>query len=211
MTGSAREEILARVRAAVADLPDEPVAVPRGYLRHAPGVDPADREAVLTLMIERLEEYGADVHRASAAEMPSSLAAALPAGRVVVPAGIPERWLSRWGGEPVSDEPPLSKEQLDRVDAVLTTCAAAIAESGTIVLDAGPGQGRRAATLLPDLHVCVVRAEQVVSSMPEAIGSLDPRRPLTWISGPSATADIEMIRVPGVHGPRRLSVVLVDG
>jgi L-lactate dehydrogenase complex protein LldG len=207
---SARDEILARIRTATADLPAAPVEVPRAYLRHAPGTSPADREAVLALFTERLEEYGAAVHRTSPADVASTLAAALPAGRVVVPAGFPTSWLGEWTGETVADQPPLSDTQLDALDAVLTTCAAAVADSGTIVLDAGPGQGRRAATLLPDLHVCVVDAAQVMSSMPEVMQRLDPRCPLTWISGPSATADIEMIRVQGVHGPRRLTVLIAD-
>ncbi|SEL84830.1 LutC/YkgG family protein [Streptacidiphilus jiangxiensis] len=209
MTG-AREEILARIRRATADLPATAVAVPRAYLRHAPGVDPEDRTAVLDLFAERLGEYGAAVHRTDAAAVAPTLASALPAGRAVVPRGFPAQWLADWSGTALADEPLLTREQLDAADAVVTTCAAAIADSGTLVLDAGPGQGRRAATLLPDLHLCVVRADQVVSAMPEAIGLLDPRRPLTWISGPSATADIEMIRVQGVHGPRRLTVLLVE-
>jgi L-lactate dehydrogenase complex protein LldG len=207
---SARDEILARIRTATADLPAAPVDIPRAYLRHAPGTSPADREAIVALFTERLEEYGATVHRTSPADVASTLATALPpTGRVVVPGGFPGSWLGEWTGEPVADQPPLSDTQLDGLDAVLTTCAAGVADSGTIVLDAGPGQGRRAATLLPDLHVCVVDAAQVVSSMPEVMQLLDPRRPLTWISGPSATADIEMIRVQGVHGPRRLTVVLI--
>jgi L-lactate dehydrogenase complex protein LldG len=206
---SARDEILARIQAATADVPAAPADIPRAYLRHAPGTSPADREAVLALFAERLEEYGATVHRTSPSAVASTLAAALPTGRVVVPAGFPGGWLGEWTGEAVADQPPLPDTRLDALDAVLTTCAAAVADSGTIVLDAGPGQGRRAATLLPDLHVCVVEAAQVVSSLPEVMPRLDPRRPLTWISGPSATADIEMIRVQGVHGPRRLTVVLV--
>jgi L-lactate dehydrogenase complex protein LldG len=206
---SARDEILSRIRTATADLPAAPVDIPRAYLRHAPGTSPADRQAVLALFTERLEEYGATVHRTSNADVASTLAGALPTGRVVVPAGFPGEWLGEWTGEAVADEPPLPDSRLDALDAVLTNCAAAVADSGTIVLDAGPGQGRRAATLLPDLHVCVVDAAQVVSSVPEVMQRLDPRRPLTWISGPSATADIEMIRVQGVHGPRRLTVVLI--
>ena len=114
------------------------------------------------------------------------------------------------GAEGVPDEPALSHADLDRLDGVLTGCAVAIAETGTIVLDAGADQGRRALSLLPDLHVCVVDVDLVVGSVPEAIARLDPTRPQTWISGPSATSDIELQRVEGVHGPRRLEVIVVE-
>ena len=116
----------------------------------------------------------------------------------------------RAGAAVTVDDPPLSYADLDALDGVVTGCAIAIAETGTIVLDAGPDQGRRAISLLPDLHVCVVMAGQVVGSVPEALARLDPTRPQTWISGPSATSDIELQRVEGVHGPRTLDVVLVE-
>ncbi|GHA88482.1 lactate utilization protein C [Streptomyces termitum] len=210
-TPTSRERILARIRAAVADAPEAPEDV-RGYrTRHAPD----DPDAVLDLLHENLADYRAHVHRAGPAELPELVARLLDergARSVVVPPGLPEEWLAASAAERVADGPGLGPAELDAVDAVVTGCALAVAETGTIVLDGGPGQGRRALTLVPDLHVCVVRApEQVVASVPEALPRLDPRRPLTWISGPSATSDIELDRVEGVHGPRTLEVVLLRG
>jgi L-lactate dehydrogenase complex protein LldG len=132
------------------------------------------------------------------------------ARRIAVPAGLDRAWLAKTAVDEVSDDPPLSHTELDGLDGVITACAVAIAETGTIVLDAALDQGRRALSLLPDYHLCVVRAEHIVGSVAEALPRLDPRRPLTWISGPSATSDIELERVEGVHGPRTLEVVIVE-
>ena len=129
----------------------------------------------------------------------------------VVPAGLPAEWLAELaaGFRLVSDDPPLSAAELDRSAGVLTGCAVAIAETGTIILDHGPGQGRRALTLVPDFHLVVVGSDQVAADLADAFARLDPARPHTLISGPSATSDIELIRVEGVHGPRNLHVLLV--
>ncbi|WP_440098201.1 LutC/YkgG family protein [Streptosporangium sp. H16] len=201
-TGS-RERILSRIRSAVAGAPD--VEITRAY-RTSP---PADPEGVVELLAERVADYRAVVHVVEAAEVAATIAAALArrgATRLIVPDGLPPEWVPN---APVTDDPPLSAAELDGADGVVTGCAVAVAETGTIVLDAGPGQGRRALTLVPDYHLCVVRAGQIVAGVPEAVGRLDPSRPLTWISGPSATSDIELNRVEGVHGPRTLEVVIV--
>lgn len=192
----ARDDVLGRIRRAAAG---RAVKVPREYRRAD------DTPASLDLLVDRLEDYRAVVHRATEQEVAATLAR-ITAGRVVVPEGFPEQWLA---DVDVVPDDGLTARELDALDGVLTTCALAIAETGTIVLDAGPGQGRRAITLVPDHHVVVVRAEQVVQTVPQALTRLDPRRPQTWISGPSATSDIELQRVEGVHGPRRLEVVLV--
>nr|WP_202470586.1 LUD domain-containing protein [Streptomyces sp. SID8377] len=206
---------MGRIRRALTDAPHATApargAVDRGYLRvHG------QRDAAQTadLLAENLADYRAIVHRATGAELPGRLAGLLAARgvrRVVVPPGLPERWLSAVQDvEQVPDSAGLTARELDAVDSVVTGCAVAIAETGTIVLDAGTDQGRRRITLVPDHHVVVVRVpEQVVDSVPQALERLDPVRPLTWISGPSATSDIELDRVEGVHGPRTLEVVLV--
>jgi L-lactate dehydrogenase complex protein LldG len=195
---SAREEILGRVRAALTDAPEVPSAtVPRRTPEV--GVD------VVGLFCERVADYRAKVERCSAAELPDRLRGALAgASRVVVPADLD---LDVPGS--VVDE-RLSWAELDAVDAVVTRARVGIAETGTIVLDHGAGQGRRALSLIPDHHVCVVEESQVVADVPQAVALLDASRPLTWISGPSATSDIELDRVEGVHGPRRLHVLVVS-
>lgn len=210
---SAREEVLGRIRTALGT-PRAPVPqVPRDYrgVGADDGLAPAD---VLDQLCDRLEDYKATVHRCAAAELATTIASAT-AGRssVVVPPGLDERWLAAVPDSitRLSDDGPLGVDELDRSGGVVTGCAVAIARTGTIVLDAGPGQGRRALSLVPDWHLCVVHADQVVPGVPDGIARLEPRRPLTLVSGPSATSDIELERVEGVHGPRTLVVVLVDG
>lgn len=198
---SAREEILGRVRAALVGVePDhEPVQAPVG----AQPVDIGD------LFAERVADYRATVVWCPADGVADAVAAAVPAGaRVVVPPGLPEELRARLV-DPVVDD-GLGADQLDDIDAVVTLCRVGIAETGTIVLDHQPDQGRRALTLVPDRHVCVVRTDQVVADVGDAIALLDPTRPLTWISGPSATSDIELDRVEGVHGPRQLHVIVAQ-
>jgi L-lactate dehydrogenase complex protein LldG len=199
MSGSnAREEILARMRSALEGAGEAPVP-PRGYRRALDeGVD------ITAMLIDRLVDYKANVHH-GLASIPAALG---DAKRVVVPADLPEEW--RLGGAEFVPDAGLSSTDLDGMDAVLTGCAVAVAVSGTIMLDAGAVQGRRAITLVPDHHVVVVRRDQIRGHLAEALPMLDPVAPQTWISGPSATSDIELQRGEGVHGPRRLDVVLLD-
>jgi L-lactate dehydrogenase complex protein LldG len=168
---------------------------------------------VAHLFAERVADYRATVHRVPAGEVAATVAAALAqhgVRRVVVPADLPPEWLAASEAEVVRDDGSLSASALDALDGVVTAAAVGIAETGTIVLDGGTAQGRRALSLVPDTHLCVVRTDQVVGTVPEGVARLDPVRPLTWISGPSATSDIELQRVEGVHGPRTLVVLLVD-
>jgi L-lactate dehydrogenase complex protein LldG len=208
----AREEILTRVRDALrATATDIPVA--REYRvggGHAPG------SAVLDLLVDRPVEYRAVVHTAGSHEIAAAVATILAgAGSVVVPDGLDRRWLADLPASTTivndSRTDPRTADELDHVDAVVTAARVAVADTGTIVLDGEPDQGRRAISLVPDLHVCVVRRDQVVQTVPEAVRALGTyaARPQTWISGPSATSDIELTRVEGVHGPRTLHVVLV--
>jgi L-lactate dehydrogenase complex protein LldG len=202
---SSRDRILARVRSALGDVPPaegpEDFPVPREYERTRSGPD------VVELLVDRLVDYKAQVHEVD--DIGAAVDEALArrgARRLAIPAGVPSSWLGE--SEVIRDEPPLPNVELSGFDGVLTGCAVAIAETGTIILDAGPEQGRRALTLVPDYHLCVVRRDQIVRTVPEAVERLDPSRPLTWISGPSATSDIELNRVEGVHGPRTLEVLI---
>ena len=209
---TAREEVLARIRTALGSSAagSSPVpardAVPRGYRTRGD----LGAQQLLELLAERLRDYGCTVRRAAPGQVMTEVGEALGqrgARRVVVPPGLDLAGLPA-GTETVADD-CLSPAALDAVDGVITGAAVAIAETGTIVLDGSAGQGRRALSLVPDYHLCIVRADQVVAVVPEALARLDPTRPLTWISGPSATSDIELDRVQGVHGPRTLEVILV--
>ena len=227
MTGpAARAEVLARIRTALASpAPGSPAprspapagSTPEG---EAPAGDPVPRTyrisgdlgtaQLLDLLAERLRDYGCTVRRTAPGQLMTAVGEALGqrgARRIVVPAGLDLTGLP--AGTVIVADDGLSPAALDAVDGVITGAAVAIAETGTIVLDGSPGQGRRAVSLVPDYHLCIVRAEQVVALVPEALARLNPGRPLTWISGPSATSDIELDRVQGVHGPRTLEVILV--
>ena len=202
---TARKDILARIGAALGERPRSP-DIPRDYRRT--GSHPAGAPELLELLTDRLVDYRATVHRTDTAGLPGVLVSTLDGtGRLVVPDGLPGDLAT--AARDATVDAGLTGAELDAFDTVLTGCAAAAAETGTIVLDSSAGQGRRAVSLVPDRHVCVVRSEQVVHTVPELLARLDPRRPLTFISGPSATSDIELKRVEGVHGPRTLIVILV--
>ncbi|WP_066363548.1 LutC/YkgG family protein [Herbidospora mongoliensis] len=188
MSAAAREVILRRIRSAVEGAPEAEIV--RGY-KGITG-EPGDVE----LFAERVRDYKAVVHVVPRAEVAATIAGITAQRLLAVPEGFPSHWYAPSEGE---------------TDGVISTCAVAIAETGTIVLDAGPGQGTRAQTLIPDYHLCLVREDQIVPNVPDAIARLDATRPLTWISGPSATSDIELNRVEGVHGPRTLEVVIAIG
>ena len=205
MTG--RDAVLARIRVALDERPAPP-AVPRAY-RQAGELGAA---AVLELFVERVRDYRATVrrHRRSATSR-RPRRSPLPARGASASRRTSSGRCVRRGVELVEDD-GLSPRELDALDGALTTCAAGCAVTGTIALDGGPGQGRRALSLVPDLHVCVIRADAIVESVPELIAALEPSaregRPIVLVSGPSATSDIELNRVEGVHGPRQLVVIV---
>jgi L-lactate dehydrogenase complex protein LldG len=202
----ARAEVLARIRAALRSGGGAPAGIPRGYRTGTGMATPA----LIELLTERLHDYGTSVRRCPAGGVAQAVREALAergARRVVLPPGLSLDGAGLHGVEFLADG-GLSPETLDTTDGVITTAALAIAETGTIVLDGGPGQGRRALSLVPDYHLCILRASQIVGTVPQALSRLEPGRPCTWISGPSATSDIELDRVQGVHGPRTLEVIL---
>ena len=214
---NAREEMLSRIREALQDVPTseqpEAVDVARTYLHSGT----AEHAEMIERFIERVADYKVNVKRVEARDLPQAIAAACAehgVRRLVVPVDLPSDWPPA-GIELLRDDPPLSNEQLDTSSGVLTSCALGIAQTGTIVLDSGTAQGRRVLTLLPDYHLCVINEEQIVDLVPEAIAKLSEAvklhgRPLTFVSGPSATSDIELNRVEGVHGPRTLDVLVVS-
>jgi L-lactate dehydrogenase complex protein LldG len=227
---NAREEILRRVRAALAGTSEHrstTAGAAHNATKAAGAGDAGDRRGIprdyahtrelpdpLGLFVERVEDYRATVIRTDVKGVAAAVAKSLEGAKsVVVPEGFNPSWVPD-ALDLLRDEPALRADQLDGLDAVLTTAVVGIAVTGTIVLDHTAGQGRRALTLVPDLHVCVVTADQIVGDVPEAVtrltSSVEDGRPLTWISGPSATSDIELDRVEGVHGPRTLRVVLVE-
>jgi L-lactate dehydrogenase complex protein LldG len=198
---NAREEILGRIGDATGDPAAHYAAIRRPYLRSH------HEDGIVDLFAERVADYRAIVHRVPAADLPAALGTALAArpGTHGVPDGLPAEWVTGIEHARLASDPA----DLERLAGVVTGCAVAIAETGTIVLDHGPGQGRRALTLVPDYHLVVVTADQIAADVPEALERLDVTRPLTFISGPSATSDIELSRVEGVHGPRTLEVMIV--
>jgi L-lactate dehydrogenase complex protein LldG len=209
MMSEAREVILQRIRQALGKTPGEDEYIPREY-RHTGAHGQA---TVVAQFVERVEDYKAKVIQTTESTLPAAITAVCAERQflsLAAPGDFPPAWLPT-GVVVVRDEPPLSYEALDAVDAVLTGCRLGIAQTGTLVLDGGAGQGRRALSLIPDAHLCVVQAGQIVDLVPEAISALHSTatRPLTFISGPSATSDIELSRVEGVHGPRTLIVLLV--
>jgi L-lactate dehydrogenase complex protein LldG len=205
----ARAAILARVRSSLADAPTrEPDR--RSYRR----VGGRPRSKCVELFSERVGSYQATVARvADVAGAVTEECVRAGAMRMVISSGLPARW--RPPGITLVEDDGLSARELDKFDGVITGCTVAIAETGTVVLSAAPAEGRRAITLVPDLHVCIVEETQIVELLPEAIARLEPiiadtGRPITFISGPSATSDIELSRVEGVHGPRKLVVLVAE-
>jgi len=207
---SSRGLILSRIRAAVSNLPQGPSVyadLPRDYIRTG-SLEP---DACLALMIERLHEYGAEVAQCTPEELPATIAAQLSSsGRrtFVAPSGLPPEWLTAGFNWKLDSDLPA--DEIEHCDGVLTAAFAGVADSGTIVLHHSENEGRRVLSLLPDWHLCILRVSQVVETLPEYFARCsEPPALVTWIAGPSATADIEMTRIKGVHGPRFLNVILV--
>jgi L-lactate dehydrogenase complex protein LldG len=212
---SARETVLGRVRDALTDVPrDESpgdVAIPRDYQRRTE----MSQAEVVDLFVENVCDYGASVHRGRRSDLVATMTEICRARGVhtmAVAPGFPEQTVTGAGVVLLRDETPMSRASLARAGGVATSAAVGIAETGTIVLVSGSGMGRRALSLVPDVHICVISEDQVVGTVPEAMDALatSATRPMTFISGGSATSDIELVRVQGVHGPRVLEVILLS-
>jgi L-lactate dehydrogenase complex protein LldG len=203
---SDRESVLAAVRSAIVG-----ATAPEVRRSYDSRLD-LDHRAMIDLFVERVDDYRADVRVLGRNDLARTIGTVLAehgASSVVVPPDLDAGWLTTVTCPVLRDDPPIGARELDAVSAVITSSAVAIALTGTIVLDAGVAQGRRVISLIPDLHICVVEEDRVVGTVPESLPRLDGTRPLTWISGPSATSDIELDRVEGVHGPRTLVVLVV--
>jgi L-lactate dehydrogenase complex protein LldG len=213
---NAREEVLARIAAAHRAAP--PPNLPyEGISREYRTTSDSSAEELTELLIDRLVDYRALVRQCSADDLAGTIAGALAdrgAHTVVVPSGLDSSWTAGLSASVLTDgllaHYQRTVSELDGVDGVVTGCAVAIAETGTLILDGSPGQGRRVLTLIPDYHLCVVLPDQIVADVPQALARLEATQPLTMISGPSATSDIELNRVEGVHGPRTLEVIIVQ-
>ena len=213
---NAREEVLARIAAAHRIAPPPELRY-EDISREYRTTSDSETAQLTELLIDRLVDYRALVRDSSAGDLAATIDTALTergSRRVVAPAGLDPSWTANVAAEVLTDgafgDDQFSVSQLDVADAVITSCAVAIAETGTLVLDGSPDQGRRVLTLIPDYHLCVVFPHQIVADVPQALARLEASRPLTMISGPSATSDIELNRVEGVHGPRTLEVIIVQ-
>jgi L-lactate dehydrogenase complex protein LldG len=213
---NAREEVLARIAAAHSAAP--PPNLPyEDISREYRTTSDSSAAALTELLIDRLVDYRALVRQCSDVDIARTVADALidrRAHTVVVPTGLDSSWTAGFSGSVLTDglltDYQRTISELDSVDGVITGCAVAIAETGTLILDGSAGQGRRVLTLIPDYHLCIVLPDQIVADVPQALARLAATRPLTMISGPSATSDIELNRVEGVHGPRTLEVIIVQ-
>ncbi|MEY8577917.1 LUD domain-containing protein [Corynebacteriaceae bacterium 6-324] len=206
---SAKSEILARIRTAQksAKLP-EFVNAPRNYVVSGT----TDAEQLRELLIDRLEDYKADVHVCEEPDLASTVVGILDQREchtVRFAPGMDAQLFDAFAGDAAADDASVDPRELDSVDAVITESTVSCAQTGTIVLESGETNGRRALTLVPDRHVCIVRSSDIVFGVPEMVARINPERPATLVSGPSATSDIELSRVEGVHGPRDLIVVIV--
>ena len=213
---TARQEVLARIAEAHRAAPPPELAYGQIARDYRTSSD-LDHHELTERLIDRLIDYKALVRRCSRDDLSATISAALAdrgATSVVVPAGLDGTWLAlvsstiRIDGSAPGDQ--LSVAEVDATDGVITTCATAVAETGTLILDGAAGMGRRMITLIPDYHLCIVLPDQICADVPQALTRLDATRPLTMISGPSATSDIELNRVEGVHGPRTLEVIIVE-